>query len=241
MKKTRIKYLTIAFVTASFFLITNCDEKTGKSGKVNSLLANLALTGVNETSSTVENIGIAQTRALVSPITGATRSNFVKSEIQAANSFITDASIRSAKYADMKVSSFDFYRATAHLYYKDLQSGIIAVPSLWKNTSGTKTWIQGDLHTLNIGFFDNDSGTVKLDVNDFDESYVAPFYWDLIRLVGSIFLQRNQVGFNFSLTEARASADSFLQEYQDTLTAVNGNSSETTMELVSSNTEKSRS
>jgi uncharacterized protein (DUF2252 family) len=223
---------------ACLLLYVNCNEKTTKSSKATPLLINLALTGANQNlPEQKQEIMNVNTRAIVSPLTGTNRSNFIKTEVQEANSFITDATVRSAKYADMKVSSFDFYRATAHLYYKDLQSGLIGVPSLWKTTSGTKTWIQGDFHTQNVGFFDNDLGTVKLDVNDFDESYAAPFYWDLIRLVSSIFLQRTQVGFNFTLTEARASADAFLQEYQNSLTAVNGNSSEKTLELTSSNTD----
>jgi len=75
-----------------------------------------------------------------------------------------------------------------------------------------------------------------LDLNDFDESYVAPFYWDLIRFVAGVHLLRSDVAFNFSRAEAEdVSLATFLTEYQSTLSAVNGNSSETTVLLSSSN------
>lgn len=234
----QVKLIKFGILYLIITLLLNCNENKSKA----TIIPYLALVGgLDEKKIDEQNKFFSTnsdlTRAVVPPITGTTRNEFIKNEIKAANSFITDPAIRTAKYTDMKVSSFDFYRATAHLYYKDLKSGLIKVPSNWKTTSGIKTWIQGDLHTLNIGFFDNDSGNLKLDVNDFDESYIAPFYWDLIRFISSIFLQRNQVGFNFSLSEARSSSDLFLQEYQNSLNTVNGNPSEKTLELTTSNTD----
>jgi uncharacterized protein (DUF2252 family) len=158
--------------------------------------------------------------------TSATRKNFLKNEIAAANASLTNA-LRTEKYQAMSASAFAFYRATAHLYYKDLQSGKIPVPATWPATASVKTWVQGDFHTQNVGFFDNKDGTLTFDLNDFDESYVAPFYYDTVRCVGAIHLMRADVSFNFSLSEAQdLSKNTFLEEYQKTLISVNGNGNE---------------
>ncbi|MBK7056954.1 MAG: DUF2252 family protein [Leptospiraceae bacterium] len=137
------------------------------------------------------------------------RSDFLKKEITSWNSFITEETILKSKFNEMKESSYHFFRATAHLFYKDIDSLLIPIPSEWKQTPRIKTWIQGDLHTQNLGFFENADGQIKLDVNDFDESFIAPFYLDLIRFVTSIFLQREDVDFKFSPKEASDLAEYF--------------------------------
>lgn len=176
-------------------------------------------------------IALAVSNCLVAADTSATRKTFLKNEIAATNSSLT-SSLRTEKYQAMSASAFAFYRATAHLYYKDLQTGKIAVPSNWPSTSSIKTWVQGDFHTQNVGFFDNKDADLTFDLNDFDESYVAPFYFDTIRCIGAIHLMRSDVGFNFTLAEAQdLSKNIFLEEYQAALTAVNGNSTEKTIIL----------
>lgn len=161
------------------------------------------------------------------------RSDFLKKEITLWNSFIPDESIRTSKFKDMKESPYHFFRATAHLFYKDIDTGLISIPTEWKETARIKTWIQGDLHTQNLGFFENADGQIKLDVNDFDESFIAPFYLDLIRFVISIFLQREDVGFNFTIEEASELAEYFLKEYQETLGEISEDGKE--LELVEKN------
>lgn len=176
-------------------------------------------------------IALAIGNYLIAADTSAARKTFLKKEITAANSSLT-SSLRTEKYQAMSASAFAFYRATAHLYYKDLQTGKIAVPASWPATSSVKTWVQGDFHTQNVGFFDNKDGALTFDLNDFDESYVAPFYYDTIRCIAAIHLMRTDVGFNFSLAEAQDLAKNvFLEEYQAALTAVNGNSTEKTIVL----------
>lgn len=159
------------------------------------------------------------------------RKTYIKQEIENANSFYSDDSVKQYKYSSMKESPFAFYRGTAHLYYKDLNNGIIPVPVQWKNTSNINTWIQGDLHTQNLGFFDNDNGKLVMDINDFDEAYLAPFYWDLIRCVASIYLMKDEVGFNMSSSEAQYLATYFLEQYQNTLENVTGNDGELSAEM----------
>ncbi|MBK8398561.1 MAG: DUF2252 family protein [Leptospiraceae bacterium] len=162
-----------------------------------------------------------------------TRSEFLKQEITSWNNFIQDKTILQSKWKNMKESPFHFYRATAHLFYKDIESGLIAIPNEWKETPKINTWIQGDLHTQNLGFFENSEGKIKLDVNDFDESYIAPFYYDLIRFVISIFLHREQVEFNFNEKEVEDLSEYFLKEYQETLVEISEDGKE--LELIEDN------
>ena len=102
--------------------------------------------------------------------------------------------------------------------------------------SNIKTWLQGDLHTLNFGLLNNNLGDITLDVNDFDESWLGPFFYELIRLSTSIHLQRDVVTkFTLSLSEAQSTVTLFLTTYQSTLTACNGNAQETTYVMSGSN------
>jgi uncharacterized protein (DUF2252 family) len=166
---------------------------------------------------------------------GAARKAFLKSAIESANAAL-DPAAREEKYTAMEASAFAFFRATDHLYYADIDSGVIAVPASWATTPQIRTWVQGDLHPQNVGYFGTKDGVVVLDLNDFDESYLAPFYYDLVRFVAGVHLMRPDVSFNFSRSEAEDVAfDSFLTEYQSTLDAVNGKSTETTIVLSSGN------
>ncbi|MFB7138360.1 DUF2252 family protein [Gottfriedia sp. NPDC056225] len=162
----------------------------------------------------------------------SSRESYIQSQLTTVNSFITDSTVRQEKYISMEESPFAFYRATNPLFYADLGTGVIPIPSTWKTTANIKTWIQGDAHTQNIGYFDNSKGEVVFDLNDSDESYVAPFYWDLIRFSTSVFLMANEApNVSLSMQDRRDLVTSFLTTYQDTLTAVNGNSGETTTQL----------
>jgi uncharacterized protein (DUF2252 family) len=166
---------------------------------------------------------------------GAARKAFLKSELESANAAL-DPAAREEKYSAMEASAFAFFRATDHLYFTDIENGVIAFPAGWASTAEIRTWIQGDLHPQNVGYFGTKDGVVVLDLNDFDESYPAPFYYDLVRFVAGVHLMRSDVSFHFSRSEAEdVSLDSFLTEYQSTLAAVNGNSTETTVVLSSGN------
>jgi len=174
---------------------------------------------------------IFETNTVFATDNSLNRQNYIKQEITNANAFITNASVKHDKYTQMATSPFMFYRATNHLYFSDLGLGVINIPYQWKSTSDINTWIQGDFHTQNIGFFDNKDGKIVFDLNDFDESYIGPFYWDLIRYCTSIFLMTNEANVSLSLQDKRDLTTYFLEQYQATLNNVNGNSSETTTEI----------
>ncbi|MDQ6695645.1 MAG: DUF2252 domain-containing protein [Chloroflexota bacterium] len=97
------------------------------------------------------------------------------------------------KYRKMSATPFAFYRGSAALYYADVSRD--EDPFLNEKTS--RIWIQGDLHAENFGTYMNSEGVLVFDVNDFDEAYVAPFTWDIKRLVASLAL----VGFQKALSD----------------------------------------
>ena len=94
------------------------------------------------------------------------------------------------KYSKMAVDAFSFFRGTCHLFYEDLpQTGIFE--------SAPPVWICGDLHLQNFGSFKGngnlglqktDRKLVYFDINDFDESVLAPCSWDLARFVVSLLV-----------------------------------------------------
>jgi uncharacterized protein (DUF2252 family) len=85
------------------------------------------------------------------------------------------------KYQKMAESAFVFLRGTCHLFYEDLPiEGIFqTAPAVWNC---------GDLHLQNFGTFKGDDRLVYFDVNDFDESVLAPCTWDLARFLTSVLV-----------------------------------------------------
>jgi uncharacterized protein (DUF2252 family) len=159
------------------------------------------------------------------------RKEFLCAEIAHANAFIVDAAARDEKYHAMQQSPFQFYRAAAHLYYADLGSGVIALPGSWKTREDSKIWLSGDFHTQNIGFSADNAGSVIFDLNDADESYIGPFYWDLIRFSTSLYLFTDALQKAYSHSEQESLVAYFLQTYQDMLQQVSGNRDELRLQV----------
>lgn len=90
------------------------------------------------------------------------------------------------KYRAMRASAFAFLRGSCHLFYDRLpRSGIFK--------SAPLTWCCGDLHLENFGSFKGDNQLAYFDINDFDESALAPASWDLVRLVCSLRVAADNV------------------------------------------------
>lgn len=89
-----------------------------------------------------------------------------------------------SKFRKMAADPFAFYRGSACLFYAD----IARLEDPWADERTGRVWIQGDLHAENFGTYMNGSGILVFDVNDFDESYVGHFTWDLQRFAASIAL-----------------------------------------------------
>ncbi len=97
------------------------------------------------------------------------------------------------KFRKMAGSPFAFYRGSAVLFYSDLADE----QDPFHNEKTSRVWIQGDLHAENFGTYMNSEGVFVFDVNDYDEAYVAPFTWDLKRLVASL----NSIGYEKALSD----------------------------------------
>lgn len=119
-------------------------------------------------------------------IDSAERLEQLKQELDWFNRDICGHS-RAQKYQKMRQDPFVFYRGTAHLYYQDLHRQQVIANSAFSNEASI-TWLQGDLHVENYGAFCDGTGDVIYDLNDFDESWIDCYLYDLYRLAVSLLL-----------------------------------------------------
>ena len=112
------------------------------------------------------------------------------------------------KYRAMRASAFAFLRGTCHLFYDRLpRSGIFK--------SAPLAWSCGDLHLENFGSFKANNRLVYFDINDFDESALAPASWDLVRMVSSLRVAADNVTIRKS--EAEGLCALFVEAYATAL------------------------
>ncbi len=112
------------------------------------------------------------------------------------------------KYEAMAESVYRFYRGTCHLFYEDFCKAD-------KIPESPITWICGDLHLENYGSYKGDNRVAYFDMNDFDESVLAPCIWEVARMLTSIFIAFE----NLEIEEEKAvkMAQLFLKTYAATL------------------------
>ncbi len=67
--------------------------------------------------------------------------------------------------------------------------------------TGIEVHACGDAHLLNFGLFASPERTLLFDVNDFDETLLAPWEWDVKRLAASATVAARQSGFDDTTTE----------------------------------------
>jgi len=87
----------------------------------------------------------------------------------------------------MAASPFAFLRGSACVMAWDLAQ----LPD-----TGLNVVIDGDAHLDNFGLFGTSEGNVVFDLNDFDETMVGPWIWDLKRLSASVNIAGRENGFN---------------------------------------------
>jgi uncharacterized protein (DUF2252 family) len=95
------------------------------------------------------------------------------------------ASLVALKYERMLVSPFGFFRGAVPVMAADLA----ALPN-----TGILSQICGDAHVRNLGAYAAPDGRLVFDINDFDETCVAPFEWDLKRMATSLVLAGRENG-----------------------------------------------
>jgi uncharacterized protein (DUF2252 family) len=103
----------------------------------------------------------------------------------------------------MAASPFGYFRGAVPVMAYDL--------SLMPNT-GICNQLCGDAHVRNLGAFGGLDGRLVFDINDFDETIVAPFEWDVKRMATSLVLAGRAAGAK-SLHCREASAV-FLEQYR---------------------------
>jgi len=87
----------------------------------------------------------------------------------------------------MAASAFAFLRGAAAVMAWDLSK----TPNM-----GLDVVIDGDCHIDNFGLFGTPQGEVILDLNDFDETTIGPWEWDVKRLCASVNLAGRDNGLN---------------------------------------------
>jgi uncharacterized protein (DUF2252 family) len=93
----------------------------------------------------------------------------------------------SRKYAAMRTNPFVFLRGTAHVFFRRLRDAD-ATPKAPVATCS------GDLHLENFGTYLGDNGLTYFDINDFDESALAPASIDILRFATSILVAAPVIG-----------------------------------------------
>jgi len=108
------------------------------------------------------------------------------------------------RYGRMLASPFAFYRGAAAIMAADLA-----------DTPCTGLGVQacGDAHLMNFGAFATPERRIIFDINDFDETYPAPWEWDLKRLAASFVIASLHNG--HKPADARATAASAVHHYRE--------------------------
>lgn len=69
-----------------------------------------------------------------------------------------------------------------------MKNQVVKIPESWSSLNQANTWITGDLHIENLGFYGNRNGEAIFELNDFDEATIALFYFDLLNYGTSLYL-----------------------------------------------------
>jgi uncharacterized protein (DUF2252 family) len=108
----------------------------------------------------------------------------------------------------MAASPFGYFRGAVPVMAYDL--------SLTANT-GICNQLCGDAHVRNLGAFAAPDGRLVFDINDFDETIVAPFEWDVKRMATSLVLAGRAAGAKNS--HCREASAVFLERYRTMMAA----------------------
>src|SRR5271170_1528650 len=108
----------------------------------------------------------------------------------------------------MSASPFAYFRGAVPVMAYDL--------SLVGNT-GICNQLCGDAHVRNLGAYAGPDGRLEFDINDFDETIVAPFEWDVKRMATSLVLAGRAAG--AKNLQCREAAGLFLEQYRMTMAA----------------------
>jgi uncharacterized protein (DUF2252 family) len=108
----------------------------------------------------------------------------------------------------MAQSAFKFFRGAAIIQARDLAQ---------TRVSGVTVHACGDCHLLNFGGFASPERQLIFDINDFDETFPAPWEWDAKRLGASLVLAARDLRFSGSVAESavRAAAAAYREHMSE--------------------------
>ncbi len=181
------------------------------------------------------------------------RKEEMTSIIKQSNSYYMNAIMKAFKYSSetQGLNTFNFYRGTPELFYEDMGTSRMPLPASWSSLDSLKTWIEGDAHLQNVGVYNNGvfsgsdtnrKGETIFGLNDFDSAYIAPFYWDLLRMIPSLYMERDQgkAGSEMAMTtnaDMRGVAGQFLDNYYKAMKDIAGGTLALNTELNAANVE----
>ena len=93
---------------------------------------------------------------------------------------------RLQKFEKMSASPYVFFRGSNHLYWEDFYNDWRI--NFFGGTKATLTWINGDAHIYNYGAYSDHNGQAIFCMDDFDDSIIADYQFDLWRMAISIVL-----------------------------------------------------
>ncbi|HTP08252.1 MAG TPA: DUF2252 domain-containing protein [Anaerolineae bacterium] len=107
------------------------------------------------------------------------------------------------RYGRMMANPFAFYRGAAAIMASDLS-----------HTPATGLMVQacGDCHLVNFGGFATAERKIIFDINDFDETSIAPWEWDVKRLTTSFVVAGRSNG--FSAADCQETARQVAESYR---------------------------
>ncbi|MCC5614049.1 DUF2252 domain-containing protein [Nostoc sp. CHAB 5836] len=161
------------------------------------------------------------------------RSTWVENEIYQYNHPFASSLPQelATKMQKMTATPLAFYRGTAHIFYRDMQT----LPgSGFVNSSTSAIWLEGDMHLQNLGGMRDNNGNNVFDTTDFDEGYLGPYVWDLRRMAVSILLAAKENG--QSSSDAQDIVRNFLDAYLNKMKDFKGTNDELSYRLEESNT-----
>jgi len=93
------------------------------------------------------------------------------------------------KYKAMRKNALGFLRGSNHLFCQTVPDSPLlrAAPAVWSC---------GDLHMENFGSYKAGNRLVYFDINDFDDSALAPCSWDLFRFMTSVHAAADSLDFD---------------------------------------------
>ena len=112
------------------------------------------------------------------------------------------------KYERMALSPFGYFRGAVPVMAYDLSRS---------GNTGILSQLCGDAHVRNLGAYAGLDGRLVFDINDFDETIVGPFEWDVKRMATSLVLAGREAG--AKNLHCRDAAAAFLERYRFCISA----------------------